>query len=421
MKKVNDRIPVLIMKHLNKVLLEEERKELDQWLNRSEHNRVLFNELTDDNIVKSKLQRFQSIKKDSVWDKTLKMINEENDDQNEVTIRRMTPWRRIAAIASVLLMISVAFYIVTVNQQEKVSFQSVETSVIQDLAPGGDRAFLTLADGTVISLDSINGDISLMGDMTVRKTSEGKLVYGVSSLDLQVGEDLKYNQISTPRGGQYQIVLSDGTKVWLNSASSLKYPIQFDGASRVVELTGEAYFEVNTKKGLANQSIPFLVKTSTQTIEVLGTHFNVNSYEDEGLVKTTLLEGKVAVSINSNRLESTSMIDKSPIFSSRIVLKPNEQSILSKSDFKVIEVNGEDFVAWKDGYFSFQNADLKAVMHQLSRWYDMDVVYIGEVPNETFTGKIYRNMSLSKVLEVLAFAGVTFKIEGVVNSRLIIY
>lgn len=421
MKKVNNRIPALIMKHLKGELLEEEKKELDQWLNRSEQNQALFDELTDDDKVTSKLRRFQSIKKDSVWDKTLKMINEAYDDQEEVAIRRMTPWRRIAAIASVLILISIASYFVLTNKKGKVSFQSVEAPVIQDLAPGGDKAFLTLADGTVISLDSINGEISLMGGMAVRKTAEGKLVYGISSSDLQNGEDLKYNQISTPRGGQYQVILSDGTKVWLNSASSLKYPIQFDGTSRVVELTGEAYFEVNAKKGLANQSIPFFVKTSKQTVEVLGTHFNVNSYEDEGFVKTTLLEGKVAVSINSNRFESSNMIEKSPAFNDRIVLKPNEQSILSKSDFKVIEVNGEDFVAWKDGYFSFQRADLKAVMHQLSRWYDMDIVYKGEMPKETFTGKIYRNMSLSKVLDVLAFAGVNFKIEGADNSILIIY
>lgn len=419
MKKVNNRIPVLIMKHLKGMLSEEERKELKEWLNESELNQDLFDELTDQQKVKSKLDRFQSVKKDNVWNKTLKMINHE-EDQEETAIRRIVPWRRIAAIASVLILASTTSYFLLTNKQEKIPFQSVETQVIQDLAPGGDKAFLTLADGTVISLDSIRGEISLMGGMTVRKTDEGKIVYEVASSNLGSENDLKYNQISTPRGGQYQIVLSDGTRVWLNSASSLKYPIQFDGKNRIVELTGEAYFEVNAQKGTANKSIPFFVKTSKQTIEVLGTHFNINSYEDEGSVKTTLLEGKVAVSINSDNLERSNMIDKS-IFNDRIILKPNEQSILSRSNFKVIEVNGEDFVAWKDGYFSFQRADLKTVMHQLSRWYDVDIVYTGKIPKETFTGKIYRNMSISKVLEVLAFAGVNFKIEGNDNSTLIIY
>lgn len=419
MKKVNNRIPVLIMKHKKGVLLEEEKKELEDWLNKSELNKNLFDELTNQRKVKLKLNRFQSIKKDSLWDKTLKMINED-DDQEEVSIGRMTPWRRIAAIASILITVSIASYFVLTNKQEEVSFQSVEFPVIQDLEPGRDKAFLTLADGSVISLDSIKGELFLMSGMTVRKTGEGKLVYGVSSSDMQDETELKYNQISTPRGGQYQIVLSDGTRVWLNSASSLKYPIQFDGKVRSVELMGEAYFEVNPKKGITNQSVPFFVKTSKQTIEVLGTHFNVSSYEDEESVKTTLLEGKVAVSINSNNLEMSNIVGKSAL-KDRIVLKPNEQSILSSSSFNVIEVNGEDFVAWKDGYFSFQRADLKAVMHQLSRWYDMDIVYKGEIPKETFTGKIYRNMSLSKVLDVLAFAGVNFKIEGADNSILIIY
>lgn len=420
MKKGNNRIPALIMKHLKGVLLEKERVELEEWLNTSELNQVLFDELTDQQKVKSKLNRFQSIRKDDIWNKTLKMIDYEEDDQEDVTIRRIVPWYRIAAIASVLLLVSITSYFLLTNKGEETSFQSVETQIIQDLEPGGDRAFLTLADGTVIPLDSIKGEISLMGGMTVRKTDEGKLVYEVASSNLRNGEDLKYNQISTPRGGQYQIVLSDGTKVWLNSASSLKYPIQFSGNNRIVELTGEAYFEVNAQKGTANKSVPFFVKTSKQTIEVLGTHFNINSYEDEGSVKTTLLEGKVAVSINSDNLERSNMIDKS-IFNDRIILKPNEQSILSRSNFKVIEVNGEDFVAWKDGYFSFQRADLKTVMHQLSRWYDVDIVYTGKIPKETFTGKIYRNMSISKVLEVLAFAGVNFKIEGNDNSTLIIY
>lgn len=419
MKNVNDRIPALIMRHLKGVLLEEERRELEEWLNKSELNQALFDELTDDEKVKVKLRRFQSIQKDDLWDKTIRMINQEEDSREDIVVKRIVPWYRIAAIASVLILVSITSYLFLRSNQDELSDQVVESHIVQDLAPGGDKAFLTLADGSVISLDSIKGELFLMSGMTVRKTAEGKIVYDVSSTSGNE-EGLEYNQISTPRGGQYQIVLSDETKVWLNSASSLKYPIQFDGKVRSVELTGEAYFEVNPKKGLTNQSVPFFVKTSKQTVEVLGTHFNVNSYEDEGLVKTTLLEGKVAVSINSDNPEMSNVVDKSAI-NNRIVLKPNEQSILSKSSFNVIEVNGEDFVAWKDGYFSFQRADLKAVMHQLSRWYDVDIVYIGEMPKETFTGKIYRNMSISKVLEVLAFAGVNFKIEGADNSTLIIY
>lgn len=423
MKKVNDRIPALIMKHLKGVLSEEERAELEEWLNKSESNQALFDELTDDEKVKIKLRRFQSIKKDDLWDKTIRMINQEEDGHEEVVVKRLVPWYRIAAIASVLILISITSYLFLGSNQDESPHQVVESQIVQDLAPGGDKAFLTLADGIIISLDSISGEISLMGGMKVRKTADGEIIYELAtSSGLASNEDaLKYNQISTPRGGQYQIVLSDGTKVWLNSASSLKYPIQFDGNSRSVELTGEAYFEVNTQKGATSQPIPFFVKTSKQTIEVLGTHFNVSSYEDEGSVKTTLLEGKVSVSVNSDDFDRSGMIEESVYKKDRIVLKPNEQAVLSNNIFNVSKVNAEEFVAWKNGYFSFQGADLKTVMQQLSRWYDVDIVYTGEISKETFTGKIYRNMSISKVLEVLAFAGVKFKIEGTDNSTLIIY
>lgn len=421
MREVNDRIPALIMKYLKGELSDVERKELGEWIDRSELNQTLFDELTNQEKVKSKLQQFQSIDKDELWKKTLKMIDLEESEPEEVNIGRPVLWRRIAVAASVLILFSITLYFSLRKNGDDTYNQMLRSEVVHDLSPGSDKAFLTLADGTVLWLDSIKGEIALMSGMKVRKTADGQIIYDVSLSNPESGANeklSKYNQISTPRGGQYQIVLSDGTKVWLNSSSSLKYPIHFNEDTRSVELSGEAYFEVNTQKGAQGKSVPFIVKTPKQTIEVLGTQFNVSSYEDEESVKTTLLEGKVSVAINSDGFEEPDMLQRA---SDPIILRPNEQSILNKNGLNVIEVNAEESIAWKNGYFSFQEADLKAVMQQLSRWYDVDIVYAGRVPDGTFTGKIHRNMSISKVFEVLDFVGVDFKIERTDKYTLTIY
>jgi ferric-dicitrate binding protein FerR (iron transport regulator) len=202
-----------------------------------------------------------------------------------------------------------------------------------------------------------------------------------------------FNTLSTPTGGQYNIVLADGTKVYLNTVSSIKYPTRFNGDQRVVELEGEAYFEV-----AKNKDKPFIVKSENQSIEVLGTHFNVHAYNNESVVKTTLLEGSVAITYKNQKA----------------VLKPGQQSNVADNSTKIVirKVDTQSAVAWKNGRFKFDNADLKSVMKQLERWYGIKVEYRGDVSDVRFNGGTFMNKNLSEVLKVLELSNIKFKVEG---------
>lgn len=266
------------------------------------------------------------------------------------------------------------------------------TPVLQnDIAPGGDKAILTLADGSKVILDTAdNGAITKQGSVTVIKLN-GQLAYnkeGISSTDVL------YNTITTPRGGQYQLVLADGTKVWLNAASSLRFPTAFVGKERKVELTGEGYFEVEH-----DASKPFHVMVNDMDVQVLGTHFNINSYSDEPAVKTTLLEGRVMIKKNENL----------------VYLNPGQQAILQPGQDNIqvaYDVDVEEVTAWKNGLFIFNKAPLEDVMRQIGRWYNVDVVYLGNIPQDRFSGTISRNTNLSEVFKILEYSNVRFKVEG---------
>src|SRR5690606_7907066 len=210
------------------------------------------------------------------------------------------------------------------------------------------------------------------------------------------------HQLSTPKGGTYQITLADGTNVWLNSESTLKYPTRFWGNERVVELEGEAYFEVTAQTAgvrTPNQ-VPFRVISKGQTVEVLGTQFNISAYADEAEIKTTLVEGRVKVNADESPFES-------------LLLVPGEQAILAGTVMQKQQVDVEQFIAWKDGLFSFKETELHAVMRQLSRWYDVTIAYQDNVPTTHYYGAISRNESLAGVLELLQQSGLNFKIEQV--------
>jgi len=308
--------------------------------------------------------------------------------------KTLSLWPRIAVAASILLCIGIGFYYYQHNRVSVIPDQAV----VKDFAPGKSGATLTLANGKRIVLtEADDGTIANQAGVQVRKTADGKLVYLGSG-----GEEITtpvMNTLATARAEQYQVILPDGSKVWLNAESSLKFPASFKSlANRRVELKGEAYFEVSK-----DRKRPFIVSTNGQNVEVLGTHFDVSSYADEDATRTTLLEGSVrvsAISVNQTTVEA--------------VLKPNQQSVLRKGSqtLQLGTVNPESVVAWKNGLFQFDNADVKTVMRQLSRWYDIDVEFSGAIPKETFSGKVYRNMSLSKVLEVLSFSQINFKIQG---------
>ncbi|MGV3509862.1 MAG: FecR family protein, partial [Sphingobacteriaceae bacterium] len=222
------------------------------------------------------------------------------------------------------------------------------------------------------------------------KSDNGQLQY--LSLNSDNKQEVLYNTLSIPRGGQYKVVLPDGTQVWLNAASSLKYPTAFNGNERVVQLEGEAYFEV-----AKNAAQPFRVEVKDVKVTVLGTHFNINGYTDEAHIKTTLLEGSVKIS-------------KGPV---QQLLHPGEQAITGKSStIEVVKANSDEVLAWKNGYFNFHRSNLQEVMRQLSRWYDVDIKYEGKVPDREFGGEISRNSKASEVLKILELSDVHFRIEG---------
>jgi hypothetical protein len=304
-------------------------------------------------------------------------------------------WFKISAIAAtILVFFSISIYFYLNNQLNQP--QSVAQIIKQDIKPGGNKAILTLSNGQQIVLSDVkNGQLAQQGNIIIHKTKDGLVIYSSTSDTKQTTKAnaiIAYNIISTPRGGQYQVILPDGSHVWLNAASSIKYPTTFAGNTRKVEITGEAYFEV-----AHNATKPFSVITNGQTVQVLGTHFNINAYDNEETIKTTLLEGSVRVMAKNNIR----------------VLKPGEQSKLSSGgELKVNEANLAEAVAWKNGLFYFENSSLQNVMHQLARWYEVEIVYEGKIPDKTFTGKIHRDVNLSEVLEILKFTKVTIKVDG---------
>lgn len=296
-----------------------------------------------------------------------------------------------AAAAVIICMFSIgAYFLLKQDSQKLVSNTENIKKDKNDVAPGENKAVLTLADGSSIILDSTrNGMLTTQGNSKILKLN-GMISY--NTLKNKTSEVL-YNTISTPRGGQYQLILTDGTKVWLNAASSLRYPSGFVGKDRKVELTGEAYFEV-----AKNAAMPFKVKLNGMEVEVLGTHFNINSYEDESAIRTTLLEGSIKI----NKHGSSSL------------LKPGQQAQLNKKgEIKIInDADVEEAIAWKEGKFQFDKADIHAVMRQIARWYDVNVEYQGSVSSH-FGGTISRDVNLSQVLKMLHLTGeVKFQVNG---------
>lgn len=298
-------------------------------------------------------------------------------------------WPRIAAAAILLISLSagLVFYYPKGNRGQ----QTAQNKIIA----GSNKAYLTLDNGKKITLsDALNGTIAQQAAISITKTSNGQLVYNHIA-NVTASDSLTSNTITTPKGGQWQVILPDGTKVWLNAASALTYPTTFTRLKyRTVQLSGEAYFEVAKDK-----AHPFIVKTAKQEVEVLGTHFNINSYTDEPEVKTTLLEGRVKVTSNTDNATK--------------ILSPGEQSVLTSGSLIVGNADAEEAVAWKNGYFRFNDQEITDVMRKVARWYDIEVVYEEQPVNERFNGTISRFTNISDVLEMLEKTkAVHFKIAG---------
>jgi ferric-dicitrate binding protein FerR (iron transport regulator) len=311
---------------------------------------------------------------------------------------RLPGWVRYAA--AILIVLGAATYLWLRQPKEApdaIAKTENSTPVKTAIVPGGNKALLTLSDGRTIVLDSAgNGQLTRQGNVRIVKLSNGELKYEVIA-DAGSGQNAKdviaYNTMSTPRGGQYQLVLPDGSKVWLNAESSISYPVKFAGQTRDVSITGEAYFEV-----AKNPSKPFTVKVNDMTVEVLGTHFNVMGYGDEASINTTLLEGSLKISGGSNSG----------------LLKPGQQSVYNKTSqaIGISKADTEKALAWKNGNFIFKSDDIKTIMRQLSRWYDVTVSYEGAMPAKLYSGIISKYVDATEVLNILELAGIKFKIEG---------
>ncbi|MFL5745613.1 MAG: FecR family protein [Niastella sp.] len=329
----------------------------------------------------------------------------------ETPVRQMHNRTWWAAAAILLCLSGTVVYLL--NKRAATDLAKAGSTLKNDAEPGSNKAVLTLANGKTILLDdAANGVVAQEGKAKLEKPDDGKLVY---SSDNSSGEGpLSYNTLATPRKGQYQLRLPDGTKVWLNAASSIHYPTGFRGKERRVQITGEAYFEVTHDK-----EMPFIVEKGDMQVEVLGTHFNVNAYDDESAIKTTLLEGSVKVvrqwAVDSGELAKGKR-QKAKDKIQEVVLKPGEQAIAAAHSSLTIHHSPdlEQVIAWKNGLFHFESADIKTVMRQLARWYDVDVVYEGPaVKNDPLFVEISRNTRLSDVLKVLQESGsAKFSIQG---------
>lgn len=300
----------------------------------------------------------------------------------------------ISYAAAVAFMVLVGSWFFLHDQIGKRHDQLVQLSD-EDIKPGGNHAILKLADGRTLLLNEDQSGIVLSGEQITYE--DGNPLINLHA-EGQPGESAPWLELTTPRGGTYQLTLPDGTNVWLNAGSVLRYPIRFDRERRVVELSGEAYFDV-AQLEVKNRKVPFMVKTNVQAVEVLGTQFNLSAYTDDMDVKTTLVEGSVRI---------TSATDQY----TPLLLKPSQQSVSDGEKVVINTVDVRPFVAWKEGYFHFKNTPFTEVIIQVARWYDIDFAYKGEAPAETFSGKISRNISLQALLKFFEGSEIQFTLVG---------
>ena len=324
--------------------------------------------------------------------KLFKAIHDKIRLESKPAGHRVISFRRIAVAASFIGLFLLGGFLLfnRIASREIAKTEVNEQRFKEDVSPGGDKATLTLADGSTIALDDAqNGTLAQQGGSKIIKL-DGKISYDPTNRN---SKEIVYNTISTPKGGQYQLELPDGSKVWINAASSIHFPTSFTGKERRVEIEGEAYFEVSK-----NPNMPFIVIVNDAEVHVLGTHFNVNAYSDEDNIKTTLLEGSVKFvhGVNAN------------------MLTPGQQTQLETNGMiKVVSnVDVDEVVAWKNGMFDFKNAGIETVMRQLSRWYDVEIEYSGKT-DDLFFADMRRNIKLSDALKALELTGkVKFDIQG---------
>lgn len=377
------RISYLLEVYSNRKATREEADELFEWVTKGkekplkEHIEKLVSEYHLNELAPA-----------VEWDKMYERILQEKDKLDAQPKLRKIPWSRWAAAAVVIVLVGSGYYYFT-RQNEPQKAVVLQQKKTDDIAPPNTaNAVLTLSNGQKIILDSTgNGRVAMQGNVNVVKLADGEIVYKGNS------ENIEYNTLSNPRGSKViSLVLADGTKVWLNAASTLRYPTAFAGNERKVEVTGEAYFEV-----AHNAAMPFIVTKGETSVQVLGTHFNVSAYDDEQSLDVTLLEGSVKVS-NGNE---------------NVWISPGQQADIRDAQLTIHDnADIEEVMAWKNGLFSYKGAGVEAIMRQVSRWYDVDVIFEKPV-TEKFYAQVSRNTNVSKLLKMLeATKAVHFKIDG---------
>ena len=391
----NDRLRYLLEQYASDVSTPEETRELFGWIRKSKDDMLLKEKIKELWAGHENGKQLPDVDWDAIYTKII----------NTPVIAKKHVWFRVAAAAVIIVLLFMGYFIFNDHATKPIAKTKTQqqSRFENDLTPGGNKAVLTLANGAQIILDSAtNGALTQQGNTKIIKLDNGQLSYNSvngSSSSPKTGEIL-YNTVSTPRGGQYQVVLADGSKVWLNAASSLRFPTSFTGNAREVTLTGEGYFEVTH-----DDAKPFKVLANGVEIKVLGTHFNINAYKDEPTIKTTLLEGSVKVGIGA----------------ASKTIRPGEQAQIESHDnslnpkIMVQSVDVDATVAWKNGRFIFHGNNILSVMRQLARWYDVEVSYEGNVTDEEFVGVINRSRyeNISEILDMLEKTRtVSFAISG---------
>jgi len=391
--------PIAIKYVREEPLTPEEETILRDWIALGQGRAELLEQLrTEPEWTKASLTTIDESRITRIWDKLETGIKAEGfwPETPVITMPKRRPWRYIAAAS--LLVAGITGAILWVARHNTTPTAAPAPAIAStDVQPGGNRALLTLSDGSHIDLDSsANGVLTNQGNTAIAKQG-GLLAYNKASTEKPAV--MIYNVLSTPRAGQFTLALADGTRVWLNNASSLRYPVLFTGKTREVELDGEAYFEV------AKDAVrPFRVHIHNSvaghdggTIDVLGTGFNIMAYNDESTERATLVDGSIRYTREG----------------ANTLLKPDDQSVLDAQGrlTTLHHVNVAEITAWKNGYFHFDHASLQTTMRQLARWYDITVEYQGDIPPQEFMGRIQRSMPLSTVLKGLEGDHIHFKLE----------
>ncbi|TXJ28991.1 MAG: FecR family protein [Chitinophagaceae bacterium] len=359
----NNQVKILLQRYRLGLCTEEEIGAIEQW----------YNDLVNNNDVKLPSRELAQL------DEEIKAVVFEavkNEKEQLTPVNKKINYLRYAAAILALASIGALLFFLLPRKNLDDNMSNRAVAAI-DALPGGDKAILTLGNGTTISLDSAkNGFLAEQGATNILKVNTGQIAYSANAGDQ---EPALSNTVTTPKAGQYSIILPDGTKVWLNASSSLQFPSKFDGLQRRVTLTGEGYFEVQH-----DDQKPFIVQANTTEIHDLGTAFNINAYNDEPTLQVTLVEGSANVKTGVAEL----------------ILEPGTAATVKNNQMSKETADVTTALAWKNGIFQFNKASLESVMRQIARWYDLDIEYQA-TSNQLFSGSIYRNSKASEIFKIL--------------------